>query len=300
MRSRCVIFNSLLLAFALLTFSLHLKADEDDEVIYTEAKLNCFIRKLKTIEKLDADYPEFNVTDPVSDCDSFVKDDYISLVNALSSVADRSNYLIGCFLKNVKRLELLEDYWLYSVYEASDIMPKDEKDLKMEQSKNKSLTFTEDITKKCSHENVFGMFFDNLVNKSIEIDRKLGSDEHMSKYCVRKQIIAEQLLNTTYNLIVNPENLDVEGVDCKTVLRDLFGESLSLITDFYFAISYDNFTEEQVQCIAQKSDEINFPYKMASPGLIFELNLNDEQMAIERKHYIESMTNAQEIVDLCP
>lgn len=281
--------NSLLSALILLTsFSFHVKADDDD-VVYTKAQLNCFIKHLKK-SFFDQKYPEFVVSDPVTDCATFIqsdkKDGYSLLVDALRS--DSTKYLtLGCLISRLKKGYVLEMIWLSSIYQASETMTKDEIEQKVSELRSESNSVSDKAKSQCASDSFFGVYFDNFVENS-----KRAGGHQSELYCMRKHIVAKKLLTPMFdNIAINPDNLGVGYIDCNEVMKTYPYNELTL--------EGTGLTDEENRCITRKATEIDFTYKMLYPEFLVELGMTDAQIATERQNYIEIMTTMTKLVETC-
>lgn len=279
---------TILIAF----FSICSDADE----VYTTTQLNCFMRFLKSEQKLDSDYPEFNVTRQYSDCESFVKDDMRETLKMMAfelRMESNSGLLLAYLIRDLKLGNLVENFWLTLIYSASDTMSKDDKEKKIEVLKSKSRIVTEIAAKECSYEHIFGAYFNTMVNER----QNQILNEPLANYCARKEIIKNKLLNPSYNLSAN-SNIDNSNVDCDAVLKPISDKFNNQIISMSRDESHD-LTNENIQCFNQKSSEENFVLKNIAVLLLNELNLSNEHKVTERQKYINFMSHVMETAENC-
>lgn len=141
--------------------------------------------------------------------------------------------------------------------------------------------------------NKFGEMFDDFdCNNNSSDDSEL-----LEQYCIRKFVIDKDLIDLSiYNVTLNPKNLNVTGVECDSMIEK--GFELGLTS----ALNSKNheLTSEQKECIGDKLRNKKFYNQMLRTMVIKELQLTDEQAAIERPKFIQFMVDlTQEIPANC-
>lgn len=123
------------------------------------------------------------------------------------------------------------------------------------------------------------------------------NNEEFEKYCVRKFVIDNDLIDLSiYNVTLNPTNLNVTGVKCESLIEIEFelGLTRALNTNKH------RLTPEQKECIGDKLRNKKFYKQMLRTMVIKELELTDEQAAIERPKFIQFMVDlTKEIPATC-
>lgn len=132
--------------------------------------------------------------------------------------------------------------------------------------------------------NDFGEMFDDDKNSSDNL-------ELYEQYCIRKFVIDNDLIDLSiYNVTLNPTNLNVTGIECESMIEN--GFELGLTTALHG--KHYQLTPEQKECIGDKLRHKKFYKQMLRTMVIKELQLTEEQAAIERPKFIRFMVDLTE------
>lgn len=161
-------------------------------------------------------------------------------------------------------------------------------------SDGKSLNSKEDVM--ATNETTckeFGEMFDDFECKN----SSSSETDLLDQYCVRKFVIDNDLIDLSiYNVTINPTNLNVTGVECGSMIETGFELGLTRALDS----KHHELTPEQKECIGDKLRNKKFYNQMLRTMVIKELQLTDEQAAIERPKFIQFMLDlTQEIPASC-
>jgi len=269
--------------------------------IPAKARLNCFIRKLKSEHKLDATFPEFDAGGETEDCDAFIKEAekevYHQVALGVRKKTDFGDYT-KCIMADLRSHNWVDDMWLSFIYGASDTLSETEKSAKMQEYDDKIEKSATEAFTACVFEEEFGELFDDLVKKGGSSSSEEDLEDQVQAYCARKLVVGRHLMKAEYNLEVNPKNINVDGVNCKTVTLPMIKEMRKMLID---TLNEDDLSldKKQIKCIENKFKEESFIGKFFAIALLNEVKLTDEQKAEERRSFINYMVEMITTIETC-
>lgn len=269
--------------------------------VSTSAKLNCFVRKLKSENKLATNFPEFAVTNEDNECEAFLKAAEKEAYQAIAfRVRMKSNYgeHTPCIMSDLRLRSWVDDIWLKYIYQASSSMPEDEKVKKSAAIDDKIEESMIEAFIGCIYEKKFGALFDQIVSADMNsIDDT--ATEWKQDYCIRKLVVAKNLIDTSvYNVTLNPRNLNVDSIRCDEVLVPELAQMREMLIETLKSEDMQ-LKKHQVQCIANKFRDERYIGKFLAVGVLSELRITDEQKAVERKKFIHFIVEIVLSMEAC-
>lgn len=127
----------------------------------------------------------------------------------------------------------------------------------------------------CVFRKAFELWLEGTSDNNIDL-----GETKMMNYCGKKRIIDNGLIDTTvFNITLNPDNLDVEGVDCDAVLKS---KERIFMKQFYDLHRGDKqFNQDVFDCFVMKFEESKYFNRYMLLGIMSQPNLSDEEKAAE-------------------
>lgn len=257
--------------------------------VHNYAEINCFIKHLKSVGKLEADYPEFNVAKQVQNCENvmkvFQKEVYKKV--ALAQKLDFEEHS-KCIMNDLRSQNWVDHIMIQGVVLASDTLSDVEKTAKVEEIETVVKQIVADAINFCVNQKEFGELFDAFfINDSSNEEE----DDQIAEYCGRKYVIDKNLIDSAvYDVVLNPKNLEVSTVDCEENNKKLFKLLNDLIEEILKKDEHVGLNAIQIQCAMKKYHENNFIDKLIRIAVISECNVTEEQKLSERKAFIKFMS----------
>lgn len=258
------------------------------EAELTNSQLNCIVRHLKGEHKLPEDFSEFKSVDKIEDCESF-------LTESKKKIYD-DEFLI-CYDGDSREHEAIDHKWLVMVFTALD---SEEGYEQLSKLRNLARSSSDDPIKSCFRSRSFGVLFDSMVEFENEDADNMTERENREYYCLRKLVVAKELLDPSYKVVVNPENIDeklLQTFDCQAELDGMFTALRKALMKM-FSEKFD-YSKNKVECVVNKFREQRYIGRFVSVILLKELNLSEQQMATERQSFINFMNEMMDIVEAC-
>lgn len=96
--------------------------------------------------------------------------------------------------------------------------------------------------------------------------------EAVDKYCIRKLITNKKLLDTdSYNIVLNPTNLDVTKIECDELSKAKFDEMRNFTTA---KVNSNELNSQHINCIDDEFKKENFILRSMLADVLSELTLS--------------------------
>lgn len=194
-----------------------------------------------------------------------------------------------CIMRQLKDKDFANVLLALSVYQDADASIISE-DLRNETFEKLSKSMQNEIvlaTMDCKLEGKYEEIFDELIDGSSESYEDEISPEE--EYCMRKYVIDNELMEPSYNLNVNPQEIDTSVIDC----NELFPAVRQDLEDhMILAFISDNSGEKNEEIDACASEVIhseNFIDQLLPFSLLHGLELSDEAKEKEKVKFIQVM-----------
>lgn len=263
----------------------------DSHAVFDQSKINCFIRHLKSVGKLEQSFPTYNDDDHIANCnDNLEEFPQVACKNESASFfkeTDFKNYS-KCIMDNLKSKNWTNDFMLKVIYEESESLTEDVKTSKVKEIDASVAQTCHEVLTFCITEKYFGDIFD----ETFENDENISSEkqDETENYCNRKYVVDNNLIDSTkYNVIFNPKNIDVSDVNCEQVVKKAIDVMDNEIEDALR--NHRNFknNEGKIQCALEKYRVENYITTRFKLVVLSELELNEGELAKERKNFIQFM-----------
>lgn len=237
--------------------------------------INCYIKHLKKVNELSADFKELTSILDITDCSSLLNEVktelYTETLKSIGKEMDIKNKE-QCVEENLKENKFFEATIKTTVYEVlhESFGRSYEKEIK--EANDKLDSVIEDSTLYCIFKENFEESFDKLVAHD-----KQGEDLE-TDYCARKYIIDNHLLKPVYTLPLNPNNINTANVNCADKIKKLLKEIEDDLTD----------PDENngVECKRKVFSDDKTHDKVVVTYFYNDLKMTPEQKAVEKKNYI--------------
>lgn len=140
-------------------------------------------------------------------------------------------------------------------------------------------------------DSLYGGLFDVMLSRPYDKEKDTEGD-----YCVRKYVVDLNLLDTkTYNIEMNPRNIEPTTVDCKKIIA----HQTQKIKDEMKNRFGSHMTCNQVKCALEKFEDENYINKIVLTVVLSQIKLTDEQKQAERKKFIKMMDKVTHAIAKC-
>lgn len=167
--------------------------------------------------------PTFPSKPPTSQCDALdtvVKETFTKLRREYEKIM----YDGECMEKAYKKAKMQRFFILPSVYSKAEHLTQAQKDQKIKEVKEEEKRIANEILSPCIESKSFNQLFDFLYNSADDTDSK-------EDYCVRKYLLDNRLVDSHYNVKLNPKNIATAKVNCDALIKESRKDSESSFTD---------------------------------------------------------------------
>jgi hypothetical protein len=253
---------------------------------YSDNELICFIKHLKSVNKLEADYLEHIVTEPLPDfnCDKvvaeFIEEYYCEkrseLVDRLEITDEKFN---ECFLPKLKEADAANDQMQLIVLSELTTLTAEEKNTKRSNiGKNDGMLLVKTL-KACDLFPVAVEYFIKLMYPPMFFNAVNKTEEYL--YCLRKYVVEKKLIDTNvFNVTLNPTNLDTANVNCEEVF-DVNAEMEIVMPTMSGSVETDHYRA----CSMKKLHTLSNYEQNLRAFVLNELHISEEEMKAERESY---------------
>lgn len=255
---------------------------------------------MKAKGKLEANFPEYEVTKQETSCDDFIMEKQGSLYKQLAmSMYKKEQFknLTSCIMKDVRAENWVDDFMLSFIYAASETMSESQKQKKVTELTDKVMKTVFNAIDYCQYVKEFGELYDSLVNKSKNANKT--EEQLRGFYCGRKYIVEHNLVDTTIHKIeFNPTNINVDGIDCNAMVQ---GKLKSLENEFIAMLSGDEIKLDsfKAKCALKKFRDGKFGDKFLTLLVVGDFDLTDVQRSKERNKFVYFHADVLGSLDVC-
>jgi len=280
----------LLLFFAFVAFA-------SAAPVVNKGESNCIIKYLKSVNQLAANFPEYPASgNAIETCDDHLKETkkaiYENVALELRNDDEMRPYM-HCVMEKLRADKWSDVILKLVVYEEAADLNIENHEAKAAELDEIFVTGTAETLKNCMFEKEFGKIFDKMINSSSsEEEEDLESD-----YCLRKYATDNNLIDPSYNLVLNPKNIDVTAINCTPIVQKAIKE-----TEDEFIKTFreeKDLSDAKVDCIVAKYRQEKFSDRLLSIAALSEVEITDEQKAAERVKFVKFMADVTESVHAC-
>lgn len=253
--------------------------------VYDYAKINCYIKHLKSLNQIELEYPEHHVSRNtlLHDCELNIKNLKADMYKAVRTKMKKNQQIAefaDCIVDYLKSEFWAEIQMRFIVYDASQL-PVAERRRKQSEMEELSESKSEIGINYCLHEHQFGALFDELSKSDNKTEKERLVNECGRKYLIDNRIGNEYEINVTESLNYNNE--------CDVILEEFEYEvEDSLVRDIKEI--NPSITNSQMGCICGKYAEESYSTRMLEFSIISQLNLNPSQYRNEKKSFVKFLS----------
>jgi len=255
-------------------------------------KLNCAIKYLKGVNQLDANFPEYPATGNAIDvCENYLKD---SIAESYDSTAsrlrkdDEMRPYMDCTMGKLRADEWSDLFLKRAVYKSAVDLNIENRQAKVDELKQALIEKTADTLKNCIYEKKFGKIFDKMIKNDSSSSSSSDEDDLETDYCARKHVTDNNFIDPSYNLVLNPKNIDVTVVNCTPILQKAINKFEQILIKDY---REEGLSEAKIDCIVEIHRQEHVTEQFLRSYLVKEIEITDEQKATERTNFVKLMTN---------
>lgn len=261
--------------------------------------VNCLIKHLKNVKQIEDNFPEHNVETQQENCENRVKDLKKNVFPGLLTEFKKNSDLIDgspkCLMNELESKMWFEDVMKNSVYSASSTMTATEISEKLKELDNLlAETFGEAI-RWCNAEKSFSNSFDEMMDEGNKSSEEENENDAIDDYCGRKYAVDNNLIDSNvYNIVLNPENIEVSNVNCTHVNAKNFKELEDALKKL---IEEDDALD--VECAIRKQREGKLMELVFKVLVLSKLDLTNKQKREEKTEFVKEMQLITKSLQVC-
>jgi hypothetical protein len=252
---------------------------------YSDNELICFIKHSNSVGKLEADYLELNVTEPLPDDFNCVKvvaeyvEEYYSgqRKDATKKKNISEEKFNECFLPKLKEYDAANSQMKSGIIYESKTLTDEEKLDSVLKDRNEFLAFYSKILRACDAvSNYIDAFVKKMKYKAYLMEPHNISEEEF--YCARKYVVEKNIIDTNvYNVSLNPTNFDTTNLNCDRVFN-----INDAIEELKINQINSKLPNDPMKCIMEKTTTKSLVELRIGGFVLNELNLSEEQKKVEQ------------------
>jgi len=258
-------------------------------------RFNCFVKHLKALKMLEDDFQNF--PGPISeDCDGLIESVSQAIFEAAINKQRKTvtPTIRECFMSKYTTEKFPENTFLVVVLKHTESLPPKEKTERYNDQKQKNVDLVMRVINSCVYNDVYADFFEELI--ALRSSFMAGIDFSADNYCIHKYIAEKNLIDSSYNFIINPSNLNVSEMNCDGIMKKLEKTVMERIME-KLPEKYQN--DESRPCAYEKYVRQGYVEKSMATEFLGEVHLTDAQREAEKKNYIDFMSNLSKSLTPC-
>jgi len=265
----------------------------DAKPVDPSIKINCIIKHLKASKMLEESYPRYPGLS-IDDCAELIEEGtQVTFQSVISGLRMKNlQKHKDCVVSSLKANKWPENNFLLIVYSSSDTLSADERTAKEQEIIRKNTEISMKAFGSCVFSDIFSTLFDRIIASSANDD----DTDPIQKYCDRKHVFDNHLIDSSYSIVMNPDNVDVSAANCEEYLEKTKNEAEKSIVD---KLSKQFSRDGSITCAKEKFKQLGFVDKIMGVVVLGETQLSDEQRQTEKKKFVDMMTNAVDEVGKC-
>lgn len=269
------------------------------EILEGETVYTCFGNYLRNQKLLDKEMSNVNsLTEAECDAqlDTFRTVFYSTAEEELKNDKDLRNDA-ECIVEHMKKLHVAEISMKKIVYEHTKKMSKRKRNKAIKSIdyaiENKMTT----AVKLCTVDTTFGAAFRILYLSGQSNDSEEAIDQKNEDYCLRKYMTENNFIDTTvYKVNLNPDNIDVNGIDCDRIVKDSI-ESGEESFKREFEDEDGHLSKQVSRCLTKTIREHKLVEASSKVMLLGEIGVSDEEA--EKKIFVQKMSALYDAMISC-
>lgn len=254
------------------------------------ADIDCYIKYLKSVTKLQCDFPLHDVlSSEFEDCDAAVESFATSVYSeAAKKLEDdiTTTEIASCMVEEFRTHNYADGKMLSKVFDMSTQMSAVTKKDRIDEIEAKHEIIHTDSVQRCIADKVFGAIFDGMfrTNKSSSIE----------SYCKRKFVVDNNMIDRkVHHFVVNPNNVVDATANCDAVVSGMVSKLEAIMEAQIKPDGEDEaLNESEAKCIMKQYRKKHFFNNMLLVSVFFDLNINEIQKKAERKRFINELTDS--------
>jgi len=248
-------------------------------------RLGCEIKYLKDQGFLPSTYPS---QPPTSSCEA-LNTVVAETFSKLGVQYEKFNFKKECAVKALKGAKA-EKFWLLrSVYSKATHLSQTEKDKKIKELKEQEKVAHTDLLGSCIENESFNELFDHLYNSADQRhDHSVKED-----YCVRKYVMDHHLIDRSYNLKLNPQNIAVATIKCDPLIEESRKDAEKSFTE------ERDYSIDKKICIRLAFQKGKYFDSIAPVTVMKGSNISTTKLAAERVKFTTAMGNFMKQITSC-
>lgn len=231
----------------------------------------CELKYLKDEGFLPLDFPSQPPKSPCEKLDSFVKETFSKLRTEYEKI-----YFGGdCVEKALKKAKFQRFVFLKGAYTKATHLTDAVKTQKLKEVKDEEKKVSAEILPACIDDTKFNELFDHLYNEA--------PDDNKEDYCVRKYVLDNKILDSRYNVQLNPKSIKTSNINCVPLIEENRKDVEKSFTE------HRNYSLDKKICIRVVFKNGKYFDNVAAVTLLKTSNLTKEQLATERTKFINAM-----------
>ena len=249
----------------------------------TQSLINCYIRHLKALKKIESDFPELQTRNTIADCELRIKNVKTEIFKAVKTKMRKSKKtspIADCIVDYLKTEYWAEIQMKHAIYDASSLS-QEVKKKKIGEMRQMSDHESEMAIKYCSYEDELGLLYDDFYDNEGDTD-----DDKVTLYCTRKYVIDNGLFNIqSANLTLDPK-INVSMAVCDEII-DIFIKDTEDSLKENLKEEKPDVTNEQIDCTLQKYRDGKYTQKIIETAVVARINLSSEEKSRHKRNFIK-------------
>lgn len=249
----------------------------------TQSLINCYIRHLKALKRIESDFAELQTRNTITDCELRIKNVKTEIFKAVKTKMRKSKKtapIADCIVDYLKTEYWAEIQMKHAIYDAS-ALSQDVKKKNIDEMRHLSDHESEMAIKYCLYENELGILYDDFYDNEGDTE-----DDKATLYCTRKYVIDNGLLNIqSANLTLDP-TVTVSTADCDDIIDTFIKDTEESLTENLREEKPD-VTNDQIDCTLQKYRDGRYTQKIIETAVVARINLSSEEKSRHRRNFIK-------------
>ena len=249
---------------------------------------------------MEPSYPEAAVENHAENCEDHIQEIKMEIKKQIyKKIRDETDNseTVQCMIDDLRSKHWLEEFMLKMIYQASLTLSAEEKEAKLASADATIKKTVKNSIYLCVFFKNLEALFDSIMNNASSSSEEADPTED---YCARKLVVDNKLIDTTkYNVILNPNNLDISAVNCEQVLEKAFKTSLVTLTKIFNDNDDFNLDDKKSQCIFNKYHEQHYVHKDMRVRVLRKLDISAETKLEEKNAYIQRTHDLFRMIKEC-
>lgn len=259
------------------------------------------VRYLKEEKLLKKDF-EHSVDNITSDCDQLVEQyKKAKLISWGQNFRDNENLLSDpdCIVEQLKAINYIDAVMLDEVYRSEKNTAKSISNFPGFVDNDAGIKRKlQDTIKGCDNSEEFGSMFDILYSVNFSPNKESTADK-IETLCSKEHLIDNNFLSTeTYNITLNPENVDVVNVDCTQIMGSLKGNTIEKFAKI-FSRKYNLASDKMRTCSLDVLRSSSFFESVIKIWILKRIKISEADKAAERNVFIKHLTPVIRRINKC-